>query len=127
MSRIIDFDNVLDADEEQYVKDRPWMIRDAELAGQTVRFESEGPFDDETEEEGESAEDYSDTKVWVKKTLQAEIDSRNEERDEDDLIIPDGTTRDDLVEALLLDDEAQAEAEAENGEEGETEDEAGNS
>lgn len=42
----------------------------------------------------------------VKKELQAEIDKRNQDRNEADQIKPDGTKNDDLVAALEADDAA---------------------
>jgi hypothetical protein len=55
MTREIDFSEPLDEADEAYVRDRPWLIQDAELRGETVRFESEEEFtldsDDETNDE----------------------------------------------------------------------------
>ncbi len=121
MSRNISFKKPLDGDDAAYVRDRPWLIRDAELQGIKVRFadspEDEAAEDaDESEEQEEiEAEDYSD-KSWTVDSLNAEIEARNEERDEDDHIVPDSSKKADLIDALILDDEAQAESEEDNDE-----------
>lgn len=131
MTRKINLKKVLDGDDAQYVRDRPWLIRDAELEGIKVRFadDLDGDFevddededtdpgeqanpeeDDEDDEDEPEAEDYSG-KEWTVDSLTAEIDSRNEERDEDDQIVPDTGKKADLIKALLEDDEAMAESE----------------
>lgn len=122
MTRKINLKKVLDGDDAQYVRDRPWLIRDAELEGITVRFADsiDGDFeveDDEADGHGEAddedspeAEDYSG-KEWTVDALTAEIDARNDERDEDDQIVPDTGKKADLIQALLDDDAAQAESE----------------
>jgi hypothetical protein len=55
MTREIDVSEPLVEADEAYVRDRPWLIQDAELRGETVRFESEEEFtldsDDETNDE----------------------------------------------------------------------------
>jgi hypothetical protein len=117
MSKDIKFDKPLSGFDAQYVRDRPWLIRDAELRGEKVRFaddpdgdfEVEADEDEEAEEdETEEVEDYSGPE-WTVKALTKEIDERNEGRDEDDEIVPDSAKKADLIDALLLDDEAQAE------------------
>lgn len=75
-------------DEAQEVEQRDsWR---AEMAGDPVPSE-------------EVPEDYND---WKVDDLKAEIDARNDGRDEGDKIVPDGTLKADLVAALELDDEA---------------------
>lgn len=117
MTRKINLKKPLDGDNAAYVRDRPWLIRDAELEGIKVRFadDLDGDFevDEEAEAEEQEVEDYNGPE-WTVKTLTAEIDARNEERDEDDQITPDTGKKDDLIQALLDDDEAMAESEEED-------------
>lgn len=124
MARKIDFNRPLNADEEQYVRERPWMLEQAESVGIEVTFESSDgkktaakksapepePEDDEAEDEDQEdePEDYSDANAWTKRVLQAEIDRRNADYSDDEQIVPSGTKRDDLVAALLADDEELA-------------------
>ena len=117
MTRKINLKKPLEGDDAAYVRDRPWIIRDAELEGIKVRFadDLDGDFEVDDDEEAEDdeeqeVEDYTGPE-WTVKTLTAEIDARNEERDEDDQIVPDTGKKDDLIQALLDDDEAMAESE----------------
>lgn len=105
MSREIDFSKPLDEDEAQYVAERPWLRREAEFQGLEVRYASD-TFE-EAEDEDEDEVDYS---KFTKKELLAEIDRRNEEReDEEDHIVPENDKNDTLVAALEADDEDNAE------------------
>lgn len=110
MSRQIDLSKVLDEDEAQYLRHRPWLIRDAELSGVEIKWpDSEfseedaetGAESDEQESEEEEV-DYSDLTV---PELKAEIDARNDGREDDDKIAPASSKKDDLVAALEADDE----------------------
>lgn len=101
MSRKIDITAPLSQEETEYVRARPWMIRDAELQGIKIQFFEEA-------EEAEEPEDYSG---WVKKDLEAEIERRNAERDEDDQIVPDTDKNADLIAALIADDADDEETE----------------
>lgn len=113
MAKSINWAKPLTADEEAWVRDRPWLIRDAELSGYTVTFESDDELDDEgTEEEG-----VVEYETLRKKELQDLIAQRNEDREEDDLIEPASDKNEDLVAALRADDEAHAEEDAEEDEE----------
>jgi len=104
MSREIDFSKPLDEDEAQYVAERPWLRREAEFQGIEVRYES-----DTFEESDEDEVDYS---KFTKKELLAEIERRNEEReDEEDHIVFDNDKNDTLVAALEADDEENEETE----------------
>lgn len=120
MARKIDFTKPLNADDEQYVRERPWLARDAELEGHTVSYES-GPVNDDsivppeannqpsntTATEDEESEDEVDYNSFNKADLQVEVDARNEDRDEDDKIVVAGKgTKADLVAALEADDAA---------------------
>lgn len=64
-------------------------------------------------EDAPAVEDYTD-KNWTVDALLAEIASRNEQLEEDEQIVPDSSKKADLIAALLLDDEALAEAEIED-------------
>lgn len=123
MARKINFQKPLSEDERLYVEQRPWLIRDAELAGLTVRYagDSDAPEDDEPDDEDvddeetednddedseedsddEDEESYESLTVAELKEL---IETRNEERDEDDQIEPAGTKKADLIAALEADD-----------------------
>jgi hypothetical protein len=54
MTRNIDFSEPLDEADEAYVRDRPWLIQDAQLRGETVTFASEEEFtlDDSDDDAG---------------------------------------------------------------------------
>lgn len=99
MARDIDPEN-MSSDDVEYVKQRPWLVREFEMQGYTLEVNGEGSNDDEDE-------GYSD---WSVKELKAEIDSRNEDRDEDDQIVPEEPgNKAELVAALEADDEASDE------------------
>lgn len=124
MSRNIDFSNPLSEEDAEYVRQRDWMVRDAELSGFEVIWPGEDAEEsekttstDETgtetgaaaEEEETEEVDYNDLTV---SDLQEEIAARNEERDEDDQIEVDSKAKKaDLITALEADDQAQAEEE----------------
>lgn len=65
--------------------------------------ESSDSIADEESEASEQVQPYEGVKVA---DLKAEIEARNASRVEDDQISPSGTKRDDLVAALVADDEA---------------------
>ena len=100
MSRNIDFSKPLSEEDAIHIQHRPWLKRDAEMAGIEIRYAS-----DEAEEESES-EDYEDMTV---QQLKDEIAARNEDRDEDDQIVPEGSKRADLIAALEASDEEEDE------------------
>lgn len=113
MSKQIDFEQPLSEEDTAYVLQREWMLRDAKLAGHTVILHGEESpedgdepeSDDQNEEDGEEEIDYNDLKV---DELNAEIDARNEEKDEDEQIVPESSKKADLIAALVADDEAAA-------------------
>lgn len=131
MSKKINLKKPLEGFDAQYVRDRPWLIRDAELEGIKVRFadDPDGDFEvedeededeveetEETEEESDEDEEVDYNKFTVKE-LTAEIDARNEDRAEADEIVPDSALKADLVAALVADDEANEEDEDDSNEE----------
>ena len=54
MSKRIDFSQPLSADDAAYVADRPWLLRDAELAGIEVTFDDDFTVDGEDDEQDEN-------------------------------------------------------------------------
>lgn len=97
MTRKIDFSQPLDADEEQYVKDRPWLIQDAELQGLEVRFESEedstldldddaaGAADeDESNDDGTGADESGEDEPQEDESGDDETDDETDEGGEED-------------------------------------------
>lgn len=110
MSRDIDFSKPLSEDDTAYVRQRDWLIRDAELSGFDVRLFGDVPegADEETGSDPEDEEvDYNDFSV---DELKAEIAARNEERDEDDQIEVDSKAKKaDLIAALEAADAEEAE------------------
>lgn len=125
MSKNVDFSNTLSEDDAQYLRHRPWLVRDAELSGITIKWPGEADDESSQDEQTVSAEgsddeedevDYHDLSVAA---LKAEIEARNEDREEDDQIeVSKGAKKDDLIAALEADDESD---ESEEDEEGETE------
>ncbi len=58
MTRDIDFSKPLDADEQAYVADRPWLVQDAKLRGEDVIFEEDFTVgDDDDDSDDESGDD----------------------------------------------------------------------
>lgn len=55
MTKEIDFSKPLDEADEAYVRDRPWLIQDAELRGETVQFSSEEEFTVDSDEDDAAA------------------------------------------------------------------------
>lgn len=55
MTKEIDFSKPLDESDEAYVRDRPWLIQDAELRGETVQFSSEEEFTVDSDDEDTTA------------------------------------------------------------------------
>jgi hypothetical protein len=113
MAKQIDFSKPLTDDEAEYVAQRPWMLRDAELEGHEIRLESE--------EEEEDERPYTD---WTFPELVAEIARRNASRDDDDKVVPAAKSSARYAAALTADDEAHAEEddEEEDDESDESED-----
>lgn len=106
MARNIDPKN-LSREDVIYVHDRPWLVDEFRLQG--FDLPSVEDFDNEEDaatEEDEETVDYND---WTVARLKEEINRRNEDRDEDDEIVPDGTNKPDLVAALEADDEGDEE------------------
>jgi len=106
MAREIDFSKKLDDADRNYLRQRPWLIVEAEIQGhEGVRADvyAKAAPDDVDEDEDDETTDYS--KMTVAQ-LQKEIDSRNEELDEDDQIERSGNKAD-LIARLQEDDEAQ--------------------
>ena len=62
--------------------------------------------------EGEETVEYYKGREWTVDALQLELDTRNQELEDDEKIVPDSGKKADLIAALLLDDEALAESEA---------------
>jgi hypothetical protein len=139
MSKSIDFTKPLSADDAAYVAERPWLLEEAVSAGivdldgaHTTDLISDLPssdpaenddpdeVDDEDDEDDED-ETYSDEKLWTVAALKAEIQARNDERDEDEdenyIVIPKGAKRGDLVDLLIADDEAEAAADDDEADE----------
>jgi hypothetical protein len=125
MSRAIDFSEPLSEADAQYVQDRPWMLADAEMRGIEVQYAGDDFIDgsedadaiaaaqaaqaaaDASDDDESEPVDYS---TWIKKDLIAEIERRNGELDEDDEeIAPESERNEDLIAALVADDEARAE------------------
>lgn len=105
MAREIDFSKKLTDADKQYLRQRPWLVTEAEIQGhEGVRdavYSKQAAQPDE--EPDDSGVDYS--KMTVAQ-LQEEIDSRNEELDDDEQINRSGTKAE-LVARLQEDDEAQ--------------------
>lgn len=104
MSKELDFDNLSEAD-VAYINMRPWIAERRVRAGfpdprDTDFSEASSPASEEEEEGYES---------WKADELREEIDVRNKDRDEDDMIVPDGKKKADLIAALEADDEAAEE------------------
>lgn len=120
MSRKIDYSKPLSEEEIQYIKDRPWMIGDAQRLGFNLDLDGGEPSPSEVESEDETGEDEEldeaaeaepEEDDWsyddlTKAELKAEIDARNAELDEDDQIVPEGSKKDDLIAALVANDDA---------------------
>lgn len=115
MSRIIDFEKPLSADDEIYLSTRPWLVAQAERQGFELVYAGDEILDPESPEEEQEAApvDYNALSI---KDLQAEIASRNEARDDADKIVADSKGKGDLVAALELDDETEEEEEEEDDE-----------
>lgn len=120
MSRIIDFEQPLSADDEIYLSTRPWLVAQAERQGFELVYAGDEILDPESPESPESPEeeeaetvDYNTLSI---KDLQAAIASRNEGRDDADKIVADSKGKADLVAALELDDETEEEEEEEDDE-----------
>lgn len=122
MSRNIDFSRPLSKDDAKYVADRPWLIDEAKQVGYDVRYakgatpvkEPEPVEPEEAEEDVEESEGEQEDVDYESMTIQQlkdEIESRNEERDEDDQIVVDGTKKQDFIDALEADDEDADESE----------------
>lgn len=71
----------------------------------------EAPLDDDELDDEDLDEDgeVSEYEKMTKAQLQAEIDSRNEDREDEEKITPGGTRNVDLIEALEADDEDEEE------------------
>lgn len=115
MSRIIDFEQPLSADDEIYLSTRPWLVAQAERQGFELVYSGDEILDPESPEDEQEAEtvDYNTLSI---KDLQAAIASRNEGRDDADKIVADSKGKADLVAALELDDETEEEEEEEDDE-----------
>jgi hypothetical protein len=117
MSKHIDFSKPLSEEDSEYVRQREWMIQDATLSGFTVQLAGEEPVEPEPGQtsvgddgaagdgDGEPELTYDDLTV---KQLQEEIALRNEDRDEDSQLSDKGK-KDELIETLVADDEANPE------------------
>lgn len=127
MTKQIDLSKPLEGFDAQYVRDRPWIQRDAELEGIEIvfaddidgDFEVEDEADDDEDNSGESDEDTEgdeedsedeeveeiDYEAYKVPELVAEIEARNEDREEADQIVPDTSKKSDLIAALIADDE----------------------
>lgn len=115
MSREIDPDNLTD-DDVQYLVQRPFIRDEMVRQGYPDPFENlevdEDPMEarvvsTETTTEGtdggdEAPDDYDS---WKKAELLAEVEKRNEERDEENKVVVNGTTKESLVYALRADDQ----------------------
>lgn len=125
MSKQIDFSKPLSEEDEEYVDARPWLRRDAELAGidlssetdfsleeedgddETDGFESEGEeSEDESEDEGEGDEDEEEEEQtlpyseWEYADLKAEAGARE---------LPKSGSKEQLIERLEANDRENAE------------------
>lgn len=60
-----------------------------------------------TDNGGSSDNEGKPYSEWLKADLEDEITKRNSEREEDDQIVPDGDLKQDLIDALELDDESR--------------------
>jgi hypothetical protein len=107
MSKEINFHEPLSEADTQYVKDRPWLIQDAELNGIEVQlFDPELDYEDEEEEDEEDVDDgYPDLNVG---DLEKLIKERNAQpdRNAETVIQPESHRKDDLIAALRADDAA---------------------
>jgi len=109
MSRNVDLTKPLDEDEAAYLRSRPWLIRDAELQGLEIQWpgsEGESDASEDPEDDEDDEIDYNDLTI---PKLKAEIDARNEGREEDAMIVPESDKKADLVAALEADDEVEDE------------------
>jgi hypothetical protein len=107
MSKIINFSEPLTADDEIYLSTRPWLKAQAERQGFELQYASDDFLDPETPESPEEPEEPVNYGKMNIKALQAEIERRNEEReDEEDHIVADSNSKGDLMAALALDDES---------------------
>ena len=130
MSRNVDLTEPLNESDAIYVAQRPWMLRDAALAGIDVTYDgaestesSQGTASSpeqgdsvgtglgkgaEATESGatDSEEDEETYNDWTNQQLRDEISARNEQLDEDGQIVPDSPNKPGLVAALEGDDEA---------------------
>lgn len=87
------------------------LVRDL-LPGETVlSFQPKSRRSRAEEPEAEGPYDYSDPE-WTVAELQKEIDGRNEEREEGDVITPDSGKKADLIAALMHDDETEDEGDS---------------
>jgi hypothetical protein len=102
MSRNIDLTKPISEDDRQYLEDRPWLLKDAELQGIEIQFEGDAFLDGS---EPESV-DYSELSVA---DLKAEIERRNAEIEDEDQHISLSGNKPDLIAALEADDEANEE------------------
>lgn len=109
MARELD-PNDLSRDDVVYINDRPWLVNEFKMQGHDLpsldSFEDEADEADEDSEQEEETVDYND---WTVARLKEEIANRNEDRDEEDHIVPEGSNKPDLVAALEADDEADSE------------------
>lgn len=132
MSRDIDLNKPLTEDEAIYVRQRPWIIQDAQLQGIDIQWPGEDyklvPPDadvtavrndgttpaaattpDAVEEPPADADEevsYEDLKVAQ---LAEEVKLRNQDRGADEQIVPANWKRDALIAALVADDEQHPE------------------
>lgn len=104
MSRSIDFSKPLSLEDHEYATQRPWLIRDAELAGYEITVE--GDFESDKDED-ETLPGYND---WNTTELKSEITSRNADRENENRIVVAAPGRkEQLVAALVADDESDEE------------------
>ena len=127
MSRQLD-PEALDKDDVAYIKDRPFIRREFEMQGYGdplspdypgLTFDpsdsdspAPSPADDDDDEDDEDEEqDDPGYEDWNKDRLKAEIDQRNQGRNEDSQIVPESTKNAALAYALREDDKADTSAE----------------
>lgn len=139
MSKVLDYDNLSDED-KQWLRARGWgnripgegkndptpgVVLDATLSdaerlalvpntGTATYPHDHGVAVNPVNPEGYTAEDYES---WTVPDLKAEVSQRNEDRNEDDQIKPDSNKKADLVAAIIADDEAHADDDADAGSE----------
>src|SRR5690349_14579340 len=85
MSRIIDFSKPLSADDAQYVADRPWLARDAELAGFEVQYDDDFTVEtSDNENDAPSGINPEDADLQRRAEEAASEEEDDEEDDEDE-------------------------------------------